>query len=94
MTTSCHRIRSMLDDDEIRGTDSREERARAEHLRACADCREELKGVIAQRATLQGVFLAEDAPPPLSEALVTRYVTAMVRAARGDMDAGLSAGRA
>jgi ribosomal protein L34E len=92
MSKPCGRARSWLDDDEDRAPTAREQKARSEHLRACADCREELKGIVAQRATVNGVFSAEAPLPSVSGALVAKCVKAMVRASGEQRGAGRSTG--
>ncbi len=92
MNDSCARYRFWLEEDEGRTPDSVEQQARAEHLRVCEDCREEMKGVVAQRATVRGVFRPEAAPPPLSGAFVRRCVSAMVQATREEGNRGRSTG--
>ncbi len=92
MSGTCARFRSWMDDD--RRPDEVEERARAEHLRACGDCREEMKGIVVQRALVPGAFGSGAAGAPLPEDMVARCVGAMARAARADAaeDVGQSAG--
>ena len=72
--------------------DSIEQQACAAHLLVCEDCRETMKGIVAQRATVRGVVRASEAPRPLSEDLVARCIGAMVRAARNEAGLGRSAG--
>ncbi len=92
MSSSCGCFRFWLDDEEALDRSSLEWLARAEHHRVCPDCREEMMGIIAQRAAVRGVFRSEHAEAPLAESLVKRCVSAMVRAARGGREAGRSSG--
>ena len=92
MRTPCDRHRFCLDDEDASDVGALERLARAEHLRVCPDCRNEMQRVSAQRATVRGVFGAGTAAPPLSEVLVARCVDAMKRAARDVRDAGHAAG--
>jgi hypothetical protein len=86
MSSACLRFRFGLDDDDAREPDSAEQHARAEHLLVCADCTDATKGIVAQRTIVAGAFASSEAPPPLSESLITRFVQSMTRAARGDAD--------
>ncbi len=72
--------------------DSIEQQARAAHLSVCEDCREEMKGIVVQRATVRGGVRSSEIDRPLSRDLVARCVNAMVRAARDEKDLGRSAG--
>lgn len=81
MSRACGCFRFWLDDDEALSDDAFEARAQAEHRRLCADCREEMAGIVAQRALLRGLF-ATSAPPALDAPHVARIVDAMTSAAR------------
>jgi len=93
MNEACGLFRSWLDDGEGVAPDSPEGKARAEHVLACQDCREDMAGVDGQRATVRGVLAPAEDPPALAQALVARLVQAMVRAAR-EVEAAEGAGPA
>lgn len=81
MSRACGCFRFWLDDDEAPTDDVFEARVQAEHRRLCKDCREEMAGIIAQRALLRALFAAE-APAPLEAPKIARFVDAMMSAAR------------
>ena len=92
MSPACIRFRFWLDDDAGREPDSAEQRAREAHLLECPDCREEMKGIVVQSATVNAVFRSAEAPPALPASLVKGCVEAMRRAARGGSEQARSSG--
>jgi len=81
MTTDCRCFRFWLDDDEIRPPDLIDPAERARHLAECPGCREDQTSMDAQRADVRNAYGPGGVPPPLTEALVRRYLGAMARAA-------------
>ncbi len=80
MSRSCGCFRFWLDDDELPASDVLERLARSEHLRLCADCHEEMTGIVTQRAALRASYPAAEVAP-LSESRIRRIVDAMMSAA-------------
>lgn len=81
MSAPCGRFRAWVGTDEVPEAGSAEQRLRAEHLADCADCREELRKVVDQRAALRETYRTGEAGPPLPEPLVARFLRAMKDAA-------------
>jgi hypothetical protein len=81
LSRACGCFRFWLDDDETPTDDAFEARVQAEHRRLCPDCREEMAGIVAQRALLRASFAARETAP-LDPPSVARFVDAMTAAAR------------
>ena len=85
MKHRCADFRELIGDFSDLGTLSPDGRRMFDdHLAECGDCLASLKGAVVQRSVLRSLFAEGDEPPPLSEALVHRYVAAMKDAARGE----------